>query len=187
MRPLVLAYEEDPNVENIDDQYLFGSNILAAPILTEQNTRRVYLPEGEWLDFWTKEKYSGQQWIEYTADLDEMPLFIKNGSIIPTGPMMQYIGEKEFSPITLNIYHNHKEDYDYYDDNKQFSIKCNEQDELINIEISPTQQEFIIKLYTDKDISEVNIGEEKINFESKDKYISFKCKVKGAKTDITIG
>ena len=187
MRPLVLAYEEDPNVENIDDQYLFGSNILAAPILTENNTRRIYLPAGEWLDFWTKEKYQGQQWIEYTSDLDEMPLFIKNGSIIPTGPMMQYIGEKEFSPLTLNIYHDHEEEYEYYDDNQQFSVKCKEQDGLINIEISSTQQEFIIKLYTDKDISEIKIGKEEINFESQDNYISFKCKVKGAKTDITIG
>ncbi len=184
MRPLILEYENDPNVSNIDDQYLFGSDLLVAPILTKQNTRKIYLPEGEWLDFWTKESYSGNQWIEYKAELDKMPLFIKSGSIIPMGPMMQYIGEKEFDPLTINIYHDEEEKFLYYDDHEQFEIKCAEIQDSISITIEPTEHEFVIKLFNDKEISEIKANDKSLEFNKKENYLEFKYETNGKQTQI---
>jgi alpha-D-xyloside xylohydrolase len=104
VRPLVLEHQDDPNTENIDLQYLFGSDFLVAPILTRSNQRRVYLPAGGWFDYWTKEFHHGGQWIETDASLDTLPLWVKSGAIIPYGPEMNYVNEKSLNPLTLEIY-----------------------------------------------------------------------------------
>ena len=104
MRPLVLAYQDDPNTFTLDDQYLFGRNLLVAPILDETNRRLVYLPGGEWVDYWSKETLSGGRWLTVDAPLHIMPLYVKAGEILPFGPKMQYVDERPLDPLTLEIY-----------------------------------------------------------------------------------
>ena len=104
MCPLVLAYQDDPNTFTLDDQYLFGSKLLVAPILDETNRRRVYLPSGEWVDYWSKETLSGGRWLTVDAPLHIMPLYVKAGEILPFGPKMQYVDERPLDPLTLEIY-----------------------------------------------------------------------------------
>lgn len=104
MRALVLEFQDDPAVYQIDDQYMFGDSILVAPVLSEGGTRKVYLPEGEWYDYWTKEKYSGRQWVELAVPLHTMPLFVKGGSIILMCEDMSHTMEKEWHSLKLEIY-----------------------------------------------------------------------------------
>ncbi|WP_128893834.1 glycoside hydrolase family 31 protein [Longirhabdus pacifica] len=84
MRPLILEYENDKNVYNMSDQFLVGSDLLVAPI-TRPGTfhRSVYLPEGEWYNYWNDEKIVGGQHIGVDAPLDTIPLFVKAGSLLP--------------------------------------------------------------------------------------------------------
>lgn len=104
-RPLLLNYQQDTNTLNLDDQFMIGSEILVAPILKPDLTgRRVYLPEGTWFDFWTGKKHSGGTMIRVDAPLDIVPMFVRSGAIIPTGPEMNYIGEKRFDPLTFEVY-----------------------------------------------------------------------------------
>lgn len=103
-RALVIEYINDRNVWGIDDQYLFGNSFLVAPILSETNERRIYLPKGNWSDYWNGELIQGGQWIHVHAPLDILPLYIRENSIIPMGPIMQYVGEKALSPLTLDCY-----------------------------------------------------------------------------------
>lgn len=104
MRPLVLDYEDDPNTFTLEDQYLFGSQLLVAPILDVTNRRRVYLPAGEWVDYWSQESFCGGGWISVEAPLEIMPLYVKAGSILPYGPKIQYVDERPLDPLTLEIY-----------------------------------------------------------------------------------
>jgi alpha-D-xyloside xylohydrolase len=104
VKPLVLDYQDDPNTENIDLEYLFGSSFLVAPLLTRTNKRRVYLPYGEWFDYWTKEKLTGGRWIHIDAPLDTLPLWVKAGEIIPLGPDMEYVNQVPLNPLTLEFY-----------------------------------------------------------------------------------
>jgi alpha-glucosidase len=104
-RPLVLNYQDDSNTYNLDDQFMIGDDLLVAPILKPDVTRRlVYLPKGTWYDYWTNKVYSGGTMISMEAPLDMVPMFVRGGAIIPMGPSLNYVGEKPLDPITFNIY-----------------------------------------------------------------------------------
>ncbi len=104
MRPLVLHYEDDPETYNLNDEYLVGKHMLVAPIVNQgANKRMVYLPAGVWYDYWTGEKHQGGQYIIKDAPLDTLPIYIKEGSIIPTYDLVQYVGEKPYDKLTLLV------------------------------------------------------------------------------------
>ncbi len=104
-RPLVLNYQDDPNTYNLDDQFMIGNDLLAAPVLKPDVTRRlVYLPKGVWYDYWTNKKYEGGTTITVDAPLETVPLFVRGGAIIPSGPRLNFVNEKPVDPITFSIY-----------------------------------------------------------------------------------
>ncbi|HEY8185836.1 MAG TPA: TIM-barrel domain-containing protein [Pyrinomonadaceae bacterium] len=104
-RPLVLNYQDDPNTYNLDDEFMIGTDLLVAPILKPDVTRRlVYLPKGVWYDYWTNKKYDGGTMIAVDAPLETVPMFVRAGAIMPAGPEQNYVGEKPADPITFNIY-----------------------------------------------------------------------------------
>lgn len=84
VRPLVYEYPHDKMVRNICDEYLLGKFVLAAPVTAPGKfAREVYLPEGEWYDYETNEKYTGGKYILADAPLDKVPVFIRAGAILP--------------------------------------------------------------------------------------------------------
>ena len=104
-RPLLLNYQNDSNTYNLDDQFMIGEDLLLAPIVKPDVTRRlVYLPAGIWYDYWTHKKYTGGTMITVEAPLDTVPMFVRGGAIIPVGPSLNYVGEKPADAITFNIY-----------------------------------------------------------------------------------
>ncbi|MEW6736998.1 MAG: TIM-barrel domain-containing protein [Acidobacteriota bacterium] len=104
-RPLILNYQQDVNVLNIDDQFMIGNDLLVAPILAaNQTSRLVYLPAGNWFDYWTGKLYSGRTMIRVQAPLEVVPIFVRAGAIIPMWPEMNYIGEKPINELSFDIY-----------------------------------------------------------------------------------
>ncbi|QST00336.1 DUF5110 domain-containing protein [Pontibacillus sp. ALD_SL1] len=105
MRPLVFDYQDDSNVFNIKDQWMFGPSLLVAPVHKEGSSKRdVYLPEGNWYEWNGQDVYEGGQTINYGAPLAKIPVFVKEGSIIPLGEDIQYVGERPDDQTTLRIY-----------------------------------------------------------------------------------
>jgi len=102
-RPLVVEYQNDKTTHGIYDEYLFGSDILAAPVYTEDGVRDIYLPSGTWMDWWTKEIIDGGKWISVKTELDTMPLYVREGGVVAQGEVIQYIGEKDIDALTLTI------------------------------------------------------------------------------------
>ena len=83
MRPMFFDYYDDEICYTLEDQYMFGEDILFAPITGQgQTKRKVYLPKGQWIDTRTKEEISGEKWIECQAAIDEFIAFVKKGSDI---------------------------------------------------------------------------------------------------------
>jgi alpha-glucosidase (family GH31 glycosyl hydrolase) len=120
MRALVFDHQDDENVYEIGDQYMFGNNLMVCPVTTKgAQTRSVYLPEGEWYDWWTGKKYSGKQYVHVLTPLDTMPVFAKAGAIIPSQPSMNYVGEKKADVITLDVYPGKGGSFDFYEDDGQ--------------------------------------------------------------------
>lgn len=105
MRALWLHYPDDPKAVACSDQYLWGRNLLVAPVVERGVTgRHVYLPRGDWYDFWTGESQAGGREINRAVDLETVPLYIPAGSILPLGPVKQYTGETSDQPLSVSIY-----------------------------------------------------------------------------------
>lgn len=98
LRHLVVDHPADPTVYGIDDQFLCGSQILVAPILSEEGERVIYLPPGEWVDFFSFEYLDGGRWIRRECALEEIPVFVRAGSIFPLGPVVQSTAELADDP-----------------------------------------------------------------------------------------
>ncbi|HVG19310.1 MAG TPA: TIM-barrel domain-containing protein, partial [Blastocatellia bacterium] len=108
-RPLLLNYQDDYNTLTIDDQFMIGADLLVAPVVQPGLTsRRVYLPEGTWFDYWTGKKIAGGRVIQADAPLDIVPMYVRAGGVIPLGPEMNYVGERRFDPVTFSIYPDEK-------------------------------------------------------------------------------
>ena len=93
MRALVLDYQYDRTTWSIDDQWLFGTDLLVAPIMDAGTRRAVYLPPGTWYDWWTGAAQDGGRWIEADAPLDRIPLWLRAGAIVPMGDVHQWVGD----------------------------------------------------------------------------------------------
>lgn len=105
MRPLWVHFPDDPKAVECSDQYLWGKNVLVAPVVEKgATTRRLYLPRGAWYDFWTHERLEGGREISRPVDLETMPLYVREGSILPLGPVKQYTDEIVDEPLSVSIY-----------------------------------------------------------------------------------
>ncbi len=105
MRALWLHYPDDPVAVARGDEYLWGRDVLVAPVVEQGATsRKIYLPRGAWYDFWTGERQEGGREISRAVDLETMPLYVRAGAILPLGPVKQYTGEPVDEPLTISIY-----------------------------------------------------------------------------------
>ena len=106
MRGLVMDFPHDEKARNIKDQYMFGPSFLVAPVTVyKARERQVYLPAGaEWYDFYTGQRHQGGATVRVAAPRDQMPLFVKAGSVVTTGPVTQYVDEKPDAPIVVHVY-----------------------------------------------------------------------------------
>ncbi len=105
IRALWLEYPEDATAVGRGDEYLWGLSLLVAPVVERGATsRKLYLPQGAWFDFWTGERIDGGREINARVDLATMPLYVRAGSILPLGPVKQHTGEKIDEPLAIHIY-----------------------------------------------------------------------------------
>ena len=146
---LVLYDQEDVQTHYRTDEFVFGRQILACPIL-EPNAkgRRMYIPKGNWYNFWDDEIVKGgkETWVD--ADIDSMPIFIKEGAIIPKYPIQQYVGEKEIKEITLDVYYKiGKEESELYSDANDGFDYTKGRYSLRNFRLTGRTNELIINQY----------------------------------------
>ena len=118
MRGLVMDFNGDSEAVKQPYEYMFGKAFLVAP-MTEagKNQRDVYLPKStDWYDFWTGQRTNGGQTVKAEAPLDRIPLFIKAGSIVPMGPVVQYSGEKTAAELEIRVYQGANGEFTLYED-----------------------------------------------------------------------
>ena len=104
MRALFLDYPGDKRTWDEDTEFLYGKSILVAPVSTEDDTRSVYLPEGRWMGFWDGARLNGGVSFTRTFARDELPLYVKAGTILPIGPEVQYAAEKPWDDLQIRVY-----------------------------------------------------------------------------------
>jgi alpha-D-xyloside xylohydrolase len=118
MRGLVMDFANDTSVKNIGDQYMFGPSLLINPVYTfKARNRELYLPNGQgWYDIYSGKYFEGGRKINADAPYERMPVFVKEGSIIPFGPEMPYSLEKPEDVITLFVYTGNDANFTLYED-----------------------------------------------------------------------
>lgn len=118
MRGLALDFPADATAKKIADQYLFGKSMLVAPVTRYGATSRpVYFPgTATWFNVWTGEAVKGGETRTVAAPLDQMPVFVKAGAIVPMGPVTQYVDEKPDAPLTVLVYTGADGSYSLYED-----------------------------------------------------------------------
>ncbi len=162
MRSLAFDFKDDANVYNIPDQYMFGPAFLVNPVTTQlytganasakAKTRSVYLPAGtKWYNFWTGEATPGGQTLNVNVPMNMLPLYVKAGSVIPMGPVMEYATEKPADNIELRVYPGANGEFKFYEDENDnynyekgakatFTLTYN--DKLRRLNISATKGSF---------------------------------------------
>jgi len=124
MRPLVLQYSQDENVKNLNDEFLVGESLLIAPIVEQGAVRKlVYLPKGTWYDYWTRDSIEGGCAFVREAPIDTCPVYVKAGSILPTWPMQDYVGQKKIDTLELDVYLGNGIYHHFQDDGESFSYR----------------------------------------------------------------
>ena len=116
IRALVLDWPKDPNARQIDDEFMFGDSVLVAPMFAGESSRQVYLPEGKWFDFWTHAQISGPTTIEATNGIDQIPLFVKGGTLLPLAEPVEYIKPDTCFDITVSEVGDNPADFTLYED-----------------------------------------------------------------------
>jgi len=133
MRALVMDFNQDPKVYDMDNEYLFGKSLLIVPVtesmyikaenkketedFSQLKSKQVYLPQGtSWWDFWTGEQFQGGQTINKEVPIDIMPIFVKAGTILPVGPQVQYATQKKWDNLELHVYPGANAEFMLYED-----------------------------------------------------------------------
>jgi len=105
LRAMWLHNPDDPDAVKRGDQYMWGPDLLVAPVVQESAmSRRVYLPRGTWIDFWNHRRVSGGREVDREVDLMTMPIYVRAGAVLPMGPVKQYVDEPTAEPLTLVVY-----------------------------------------------------------------------------------
>jgi alpha-D-xyloside xylohydrolase len=118
IRPLVMDFAADEKAADIADQYMFGRSLMVCPVMQKDaKTRKVYLPAGvDWYDFWTGKFHKGGQQVEVDTPLEHTPVFVRAGTILPMGPVIEWTTQKPTDPLELRIYGGADGSYTLYED-----------------------------------------------------------------------
>jgi alpha-glucosidase (family GH31 glycosyl hydrolase) len=117
VRALWLHYPDDQTAVARGDQYLYGRDVLVAPVVEKgASSRSVYLPHGKWFDFWTKDVTDGGREVARTVDLETIPLYVRAGAVLPMGPIKQYTAEKVDEPMTVWVHPGSDGQFSLYED-----------------------------------------------------------------------
>ena len=127
IRAIVMDYPEDETAAMVDDEYFFGESMLVCPLTYEEGTKRnVYLPKGSWYDFFTKEKLEGGCTIEVYAEYNRIPVYVKDGSMIPLAEPVQYVDKDTVFEMRIECFGEpdgvfclYEDDFETYDYQKQ--------------------------------------------------------------------
>jgi alpha-D-xyloside xylohydrolase len=125
-RALVLDYPDDAQTWTIDDQFILGESLLVAPTFAGEFTRSVYLPAGEWFDYWTRRRHLGPKRLGTSAPLAQIPIFVKSDTLLPLAEATLHTDDPASWRITVQVYGDRPRPATLYEDDGAFAPALDE-------------------------------------------------------------
>jgi alpha-D-xyloside xylohydrolase len=125
-RPLVMDWPADAQTWTVDDQWMIGAGLLVAPVVAGQASRSVYLPDGAWYDFWMGKRYDGRQRVEVRPPLEQIPLFVRSGTLLPLAHVTLHTDDARSGELTIRAYGSADASLTLYEDDGAHPAKLTE-------------------------------------------------------------
>jgi len=144
LRPMLFEFPADENTYELTEQFMLGGDLLIAPVLQKgEREKRVYFPEGKWIDWHDLHEYEGPGFQEVSAPLERLPLFARKRSIVPLAPEGNFVDENT-EPITLLVLDPEESNSILYDD-EEVIVSSKKEDNSIVFRMSPTNKSFVVR------------------------------------------
>ena len=131
-RPLVMDYPTDKNTWSVDDEYMMGDSLLVAPMFTGEKQRSVYLPLGTWVSFYDGQAYEGGKRHEIAMGIERIPIFVRDGSLLPLAAPIEHVGTDTVFDITVHVYGANPRPFTLYgDDGITFDYEHGQQNRTV--------------------------------------------------------
>jgi len=147
MRPMVLEFSEDPAGYAFDLQYCLGRELLVSPVVNADGRVTTYLPRGRWLDWWSGAVMDGPTTLRRQVPLQEMPLYLRENSLLPLGPERSHVGERPADPLTVEVFVATQAEFTLRRDAGQVVLRCRRQDGRIAFEASDAPCTYILRVH----------------------------------------
>jgi alpha-glucosidase len=148
-RPLFLHFQDDPDTFTADDQFMCGDSLLIAPVMEKGATSRsVYLPAGPWYDYWTGVRHVGPLSLDVEAPLDHLPIYVKAGAVVTTGPQVANTSQIESQPPMFHVFPGHGDSWLYEDDGVSKAYLRGEH-QVTHFTVSGSEDHLVVTRHTD--------------------------------------
>ncbi|MBI5116142.1 DUF4968 domain-containing protein [Candidatus Poribacteria bacterium] len=158
MRPLYLEFPDDPHAPHEDLEYLLGRELLIAPVFNEVGERTVYLPAGEWTDFWTGSVHAGPVFLKLNVPLDSMPIYVREDSILPLCKEMQHVEEQPWDEVEVHIYLKQRAAFSLFDGSEQTDFEASRTADHIHMAISQSTRTYHVVLHGLSDVEDIKFS-----------------------------
>jgi alpha-D-xyloside xylohydrolase len=147
MRPMVLEFSEDPAGYAFDLQYCLGRELLISPVVSPDGWVTTYLPRGRWMDWWSGAVHEGPTTLRRQVPLQELPLYLRENSLLPLGPERNHVRERPADPLTVEAFVTMQAEFTLKSDAGQIVLRCRRQGSEAIFEASDAPCTFILRLH----------------------------------------
>jgi alpha-D-xyloside xylohydrolase len=124
MRPMVLEFPEDPAAYAFDLQYCLGRELLVSPVVSPDGWVTTYLPRGRWRDWWSGAVCEGPTTLRRQVPLSELPLYLREDSLLPLGPVRNFVAERPIDPLTVEAFITREAEFQLRSDDRRLVLRC---------------------------------------------------------------
>jgi alpha-D-xyloside xylohydrolase len=147
MRPMVMEFPDDPAAYAFDLQYCLGRELLVSPVVRADDWVTTYLPRGRWMDWWSGVVQDGPTVLRRQVPLEEIPLYLRENSLMVLGPERNHVGERPADPLTVEAFVATRADFTVKGDDRCLVLRCQRQDRRIVFEASEAPCAYIVRLH----------------------------------------
>jgi len=146
LRPMMFEFPIDENAHEVTEQFMLGGDLLVAPVLEKgKRKKKVYFPEGKWVDWYDLREYEGPGFQEVGAPLERLPIFAREKSIVPLGPEVNFVAENT-EPVTLLVFNPEESNAKLYNED-EIAISSSKEKNSIVFRMSPTKKSFVARFF----------------------------------------